>query len=152
MQDEEEGSILLDYPSAASSCRTTNASLGSSQLTIQKSDNESGCKECKERSFHPGIIRSRLLAQFLFLESMQASLDTLANFPSSQEKFLDQMNQPNAFPCQSLRNGNFLAMAELENGSEEMKSRAQPQALPIRGPKRLDSATSAQCGEGDEAV
>ncbi|EXK77364.1 hypothetical protein FOQG_17923 [Fusarium oxysporum f. sp. raphani 54005] len=43
-------------------------------------------------------------------------------------------------------------MAELENGSEEMKSRAQPQALPIRGPKRLDSATSAQCGEGDGAV
>ncbi|EXL67691.1 hypothetical protein FOPG_16185 [Fusarium oxysporum f. sp. conglutinans race 2 54008] len=43
-------------------------------------------------------------------------------------------------------------MAELENGSEETKSRAQPKALPIRGPKRLDSATSAQCGEGDGAV
>jgi hypothetical protein len=42
-------------------------------------------------------------------------------------------------------------MAELENGREERKTRAQPKTLPIRG-KRLDSATSAQWGEGDGAI
>ncbi|KAK2122184.1 hypothetical protein NOF04DRAFT_1350694 [Fusarium oxysporum II5] len=120
-QDDEEGTISLDYTSAALSSTSLSRSINT----------------------QVGVINA---------ESKQASLDTLANFPSSQEEFLDQMNQPNAFPCQSLRNENFLAMAELENGSEEMKSRAQPQALPIRGPKRLDSATSAQCGEGDGAV
>ncbi|KAH7234015.1 uncharacterized protein BKA55DRAFT_667251 [Fusarium redolens] len=121
-QDDEEGTISLDYTSAALSSTSLSRSINT----------------------QVGVINAG--------KSKQASLDTLANFPSSQEEFLDQMNQPNAFPCQSLRNGNFLAVAELENGSEEMKSRAQPQALPIRGPKRLDSATSAQCGEGDGAV
>ncbi|EGU73184.1 hypothetical protein FOXB_16306 [Fusarium oxysporum f. sp. conglutinans Fo5176] len=116
-QDDEEGTISLDYTSAALSSTSLSRSINT----------------------QVGVINAG--------KSKQASLDTLANFPSSQGEFLDQMNQPNAFPCQSLRNGNFLAMAELENGSEEGKIRAQPTTIPIRGPKRLDSATSAQWGE-----